>query len=193
MLKNKYNLENTNDKIKFLQEIAKILVNVESQIELEIQIDNISRDYGISKEAVYAEINKIKYVNKSKEIETETKVKPTIVRKQEKNVDEATIRRENVIIYLLINGNDQNRQIIKNNIKKEDLKYQLNQQIIEKIYEAIDNKKEITNILDSMEEKELISHLTKIMADDYEISDIDKCIEDIINSYTKDKLIRKTK
>ena len=44
-----------------------------------------------------------------------------------------------------------------------------------------------------MEEKELISHLTKIMADDYEISDIDKCIEDIINSYTKDKLIRKTK
>ena len=193
MLKNKYNLENTNDKIKFLQEIAKILVNVESQIELEIQIDNISRDYGISKEAVYAEINKIKYVNKSKEIETETKVKPTIVRKQEKNVDEATIRRENVIIYLLINGNDQNRQIIKNNLKKEDLKYQLNQQIIEKIYEAIDNKKEITNILDSMEEKELISHLTKIMADDYEISDIDKCIEDIINSYTKDKLIRKTK
>ena len=193
VLKNKYNLENTNDKIKFLQEIAKILVNVESQIELEIQIDNISRDYGISKEAVYAEINKIKYVNKSKEIETETKVKPTIVRKQEKNVDEATMRRENVIIYLLINGNDQNRQIIKNNIKKEDLKYQLNQQIIEKIYEAIDNKKEITNILDSMEEKELISHLTKIMADDYEISDIDKCIEDIINSYTKDKLIRKTK
>ena len=193
VLKNKYNLENTNDKIKFLQEIAKILVNVESQIELEIQIDNISRDYGISKEAVYAEINKIKYVNKNKEIETETKVKPTIVRKQEKNVDEATIRRENVIIYLLINGNDQNRQIIKNNIKKEDLKYQLNQQIIEKIYEAIDNKKEITNILDSMEEKELISHLTKIMADDYEISDIDKCIEDIINSYTKDKLIRKTK
>ena len=193
VLKNKYNLENTNDKIKFLQEIAKILVNVESQIELEIQIDNISRDYGISKEAVYAEINKIKYVNKSKEIETETKVKPTIVRKQEKNVDEATIRRENVIIYLLINGKDQNRQIIKNNIKKEDLKYQLNQQIIEKIYEAIDNKKEITNILDSMEEKELISHLTKIMADDYEISDIDKCIEDIINSYTKDKLIRKTK
>ena len=44
-----------------------------------------------------------------------------------------------------------------------------------------------------LEEKELISHLTKIMADDYEISDIDKCIEDIINSYTKDKLIRKTK
>lgn len=192
VLKNQYNLENTNDKIKFLQEIAKILVNVESQIELEIQIDNISKNYGISKEAVYAEINKIKYVNKNKKIEVESKAKPTIIRKQEKTVDEATIRRENVIIYLLVNGTEQNRQIIKNNIKKDNFKYQLNQQIIEKIYEAIDNKKEITNILDFMEEKELVSHLTKIMADDYEISDIDKCIEDIINSYTKDKLIRKT-
>ena len=73
------------------------------------------------------------------------------------------------------------------------MKYSLNQEIIQKIYEAIDNKKEITNILDSMQEKELISHFTKLMADDYEISDIDKCIEDIINSYTKDKLIRKKK
>lgn len=193
VLKNKYNLENTNDKIKFLQEIAKVLVNVESQIELEIQIDNISKDYGISKEAVYAEINKIKYANKTKETEKKQNAKSVIVRKQEKTVDEATIRRENVIIYLLINGNEQNRQKIKANIKKEDLKYSLNQEIIQKIYEAIDNKKEITNILDSMQEKELISHFTKLMADDYEISDIDKCIEDIINSYTKDKLIRKKK
>ncbi len=105
VLKNKYDLENTNDKIKFLQEIAKILVNTESQIELEIQLDNISRNYKISKEAIYAEINKIKYVNKEKEKDSEKKQKATIIRKQENTVDEATIKRENVIIYLLINGN----------------------------------------------------------------------------------------
>ena len=29
------------------------------------------------------------------------------------------------------------------------------------------------------------------MADDYEISDIDKCIEDIINSYNKERMIEK--
>ena len=28
---------------------------------------------------------------------------------------------------------------------------------------------------------------------EYEISDIDKCIEDMINSYTKERLIRKKK
>ena len=102
-------------------------------------------------------------------------------------------KRENLVIYLLINGNEINRKKIKENIQLEDFKYSLNKEILQKIYEAIDSNKSVTNIVDSMEEKELISQCTKIMADDYEISDIDKCIEDIINSYTKDKLIRKTK
>ncbi len=193
VLRKQYNLDNTNDKIKFLQEIAKVLVSIESQIELEIQIDSISRNYGISKEAVYAEINKIKYVNKNKEIQAEIKVKPVIKRKNETTVDESIIRRENVIIYLLINGNEINRKKIKENIQLEDFKYSLNKEILQKIYEAIDSNKSVTNIVDSMEEKELISQCTKIMADDYEISDIDKCIEDMINSYTKERLIRKKK
>lgn len=191
VLKTKYNLENTNDKIKFLQEIAKLLLKVDSQIELEIQIDNISRDYGISKEAIYAELNKIKYVNQKQESENEKKIKPIIVKKEEKKIDEATIKKENVIIYLLINGNDQERIKIKDNIKESDLKYSLNQKIIKNIYEYIEKGKDITNILDVMEESELISHLTNIMADDYEISDIDKCIEDIINSYNKERIIQR--
>lgn len=191
VLKNKYNLENTNDKIKFLQEIAKILLNVESQIELEIQVDNISRDYGISKEAIYGEINKIKYNNKSKESDKLRSTKSQVIKKQEEKIGEAIIRRENVIIYLLINANEQNRQVLKKNIQKEDFKYSINKEIIEKIYEALDNNKEITNILDSIENQDVMSHFTKIMADDYEISDENKCIEDIINSYTKERIINR--
>ena len=86
----------------------------------------------------------------------------------------------------------QDREKIKNNIKKEDLKYSLNQQLIEKIYGAIDQNKEINNILDSMEDKDLISHFTSLMADDYEISDNNKCIEDIITSYNKERIIERT-
>ena len=108
VLKSQYNLDNTNDKIKFLQQIAKLLVDIDSQIELEIQVDNISRDYKISKEAIYAEINKIKYVTRKKENENVQKAKP-VIRKVEKTVDEATIKRENVIIYLLINGDENAR------------------------------------------------------------------------------------
>jgi len=83
------------------------------------------------------------------------------------------------------------RDKIKNNIKIDDIKFSLNKQIIEKIYEAIESKKEINNILDYMEDKDLISHFTKLMADDYEISDNDKCIEDVITSYNKERIIKR--
>ena len=190
-LKQNLNLENVNDKIKFLNEIAKLISKVDNTIEREVYIEKIAQEYGISKEAIYAEVNKIKYTNKAKDAENEKKPKANIERKKESKIDEATIKKENVIIYLLINGNMQDREKIKNNIKKEDLKYSLNQQLIEKIYGAIDQNKEINNILDSMEDKDLISHFTSLMADDYEISDNNKCIEDIITSYNKERIIER--
>lgn len=55
------NLDVANDKIKFLTEIAKELAKVTNSIEQEVYIDKISLDYKISKEAIYAEINKIMY------------------------------------------------------------------------------------------------------------------------------------
>lgn len=193
VLKKNYNLDNTNDKIKFLQEIAKVLIETDSQIELEIQLDNISRTYGISKEAIYAEINKIKY-NASKEAskEKQRKVSKIITKKEEKKVDEATIKKENVIIYLLINGDEEVKQKIRANIDTSQIKYPLNTEIVEKIYEFIDSGREISNdILDSMESSELIGHLTNIMADDYEITDAKKGVDDLINSYNKELIIER--
>lgn len=193
VLKKNYNLDNTNDKIKFLQEIAKILIETDSQIELEIQLDNISKAYGISKEAIYAEINKIKYNNrKQDQKEKDRKIKQNIIRKKEKKIDDATIRRENVIIYLLINGNDEVRQKIKNSIDSTQIKYPLNKEIIEKIYEYLNSGKEISNnILDNMDSQDLIGHFTNIMADDYEITDYEKSVDDIIMTYNKELVIER--
>ena len=55
----------------------------------------------------------------------------------------------------------------------------------------MENQKEINNVLDKIEDTNVISHLTQIMADDYEISDENRCIEDIINSYTKERMINR--
>ena len=61
VLKKDLNLEIVNDKIKFLNEIAKLLSTVSNRMEQEVYIDKISREYNISKEAIYAEINKINH------------------------------------------------------------------------------------------------------------------------------------
>ena len=56
LLKQNLNLENTNDKIKFLNEIAKLISKIDNNIEREIYIENIAKEYEISKEAIYAEL-----------------------------------------------------------------------------------------------------------------------------------------
>ena len=103
VLKKDLNLENVNDKIKFLNEIAKILSTVDNRMEQEVYIDKISREYNISKEAVYAEIGKLNYANNQgkKTLDSKYKIK-TINKTQE--LPETLDKRESLIIGLLLNG-----------------------------------------------------------------------------------------
>ena len=114
VLKKDLNLDNVNDKIKFLNEIAKLIAKVDNNIEREIYIEKIAKEYEISKEAIYAEVNKLTYKNVQNEKVLE-KSKPTIVhRKREiKEVSERIKKRENTIISILLNGDLSIFQIIK--------------------------------------------------------------------------------
>ena len=85
-LKKELNLDNVSDKIKFLNAIAKILSEVNNSMEREVYVDKIADTYNISKEAIYAEINKRLYSNKGASQKT-LEAKPNIVRpKQEEKL-----------------------------------------------------------------------------------------------------------
>ena len=191
-LKKDLNLENANDKIKFLTEIAKELSKVTNSIEKEVYIDKISFDYKISKEAIYAEINKILYSkensNKLHERKVKTTVKPQIEETSE-NVDESTLKRENLIIYLLINYPELAYSKIKENIEIDSIKSSVNKEILKKLYEELEKGNSNTeSILDIFEDDKIVSHLSGIMATDFEITEVSKCIDDVIYAYEKDKL-----
>lgn len=191
-LKKDLNLENANDKIKFLTEIAKELSKVTNSIEKEVYIDKISFDYKISKEAIYAEINKILYSkensNKLHERKVKTTVKPQIEETSE-NVDESTLKRENLIIYLLINYPELAYSKIKENIEIDSIKSSVNKEILKKLYEELEKGNSNTeSILDIFEDDKIVSHLSGIMATDFEIIEVSKCIDDVIYAYEKDKL-----
>ena len=56
------------------------------------------------------------------------------------------------------------------------------------MYEELEKgNSNINGIIDNMSEEEQ-NHITAIMADDYEIDDVEKAIDDIIQSYEKEKL-----
>ena len=189
ILKRNLDLNNTNDKIKFLNEIAKLISKIDNTIEKEVYIERIAKSYNISKEAIYAEVNKLSYAT-AKGQKILEKSKPVISHKKvEKNkVSEAIVKKENTILSLLLIGDLNVFQIIKQNIKVEDFKDSLNQQIAKKLYEEFEKgNSNINSILDNLEEEEQ-NRITMIMADDYEIKDVEKAIDDIIQSYEKEKL-----
>jgi DNA primase len=189
VLQKDLNLENASDKIKFLNEIAKLISKIENTMEREIYIEKIAKGYNISKEAIYAEVNKLQYSNK-KNTKILEKERPILAkRKIEKTqVSEEIKKREDTIIALLIN-NLETYKIIKENISVEDFKDENNKKILQKIYSEFEKENtNINSILDHIEEQELQNHLTEIMAEDYGISDNKKAIEDIIKKYERERL-----
>ena len=186
MIKNKYNLDNANDKIRFLKEITQILSGVENKIEREIFIDKISTQYNISKEAIYAEVNK----SSSKATANENSlVKPISKVKKEEGINPAVIKRENMIIYLLINHFREAYEPIVTNISLDDFKSEMNRTLFEKILESTAEESEkILQTIANIEDEEVQSHVSQILVTDYEISSVDKCIEDVVTIYNKERL-----
>lgn len=183
-------LNQVNDKIKFLNEVSKILLKVDNNIEKEVYIDKISEQYGISKEAIYSQLNKLSYANSAgaKVLERQATIKPVEIKSKKEDDSKITIK-ENLIILLLINEGQNVYERIKNNISPEDFKDEKNRKIVTTLYEELE-KGDISNIIGLFEkDEELVSHITYIMSKELDITDIDKAVEDLINKFIKDKLL----
>ncbi len=195
MLKRQLNLENVNDKIKFLNEVANILSKIENNMEREVYIDKISLEYKVSKEAIYAEVNKRLYGNNHSEKKLEKSV--TAIRKvkqdvNEKEVDEKTKKTENLIIYLLINYPNKSFARLENIIKNNLIKVERNRQITSKLYEEYRKGNiNIENIIDLFEDENIVNYLSGIMSLNFEITDVNKCIDDVMLTYKKEILLQK--
>ncbi len=195
MLKRQLNLENVNDKIKFLNEVANILSKIENNMEREVYIDKISLEYKVSKEAIYAEVNKKLYGNSQSEKKLERPV--TTIREvkqdvEEQEVDEKTKKTENLIIYLLINYPDKSFERLANIVKNNLIKLEKNKLIINKLYEEHGKGNiNIESIIDLFEDENIVNYLSGIMSSNFEITDVDKCIDDVILTYKKEILLKK--
>lgn len=192
VLKSDLDLNNVNDKIKFLNEIAKLISKVDNNIEREVYIEKIVKEYDVSKEAIYAEVNKLSYKNMNADKLLESPKKAIVHKKIEiKQVSAEIERRENTVIAILLTAEPSIFQIIKQNITIDDFKDEINRSITKKMYEEYEKgNSNINGIIDKLQQEEQ-NKITMIMADDYEIDNLEKAIDDIIQLYEKDKLINR--
>ena len=186
------NIENASDKIKFLNEIAKILAKVDNTMEREIYIEKIAKGYNISKEAIYAEVNKLIYTSSKADNLLQGKVVKTQIikrnEKEENSIDEDLKNREDTIIALLLDANTKVFQKIKEKIKPEDFKDETNKKIIIKLYEELEKQDTNLNKLIDEFDEQTQNHITEVMATDYGIENTEKAVEDILSKYERERL-----
>ena len=186
------NIENASDKIKFLNEIAKILAKVDNTMEREIYIEKIAKGYNISKEAIYAEVNKLIYTSSKTDNLLQGKVVKTQIikrnEKEENSIDEDLKNREDTIIALLLDANTKVFQKIKEKIKPEDFKDETNKKIIIKLYEELEKQDTNLNKLIDEFDEQTQNHITEVMATDYGIENTEKAVEDILSKYERERL-----
>ena len=188
VLRTNLDLNNVNDKVKFLTEIAKILSNVDNNIEREVYIDRISKVYEISKNAIVSEVDKLLYRSLAGVTKFE---KSNIVLKdtQDSKIDVATRKREGMVVYLLVDYTKAAFDKIKNVVDLDLIKSEKNKKIIGILYERIDLNNLPENIISLFEDEDDINYVSGILSYDFEISDVNKAIEDIEKVYYKEKLI----
>ena len=188
VLRANLDLNNVNDKVKFLTEIAKILSNVDNNIEREVYIDRISKVYEISKNAIVSEVDKLLYRSLAGVTKFE---KSNIVLKdtQDSKIDVATRKREGMVVYLLVDYTKLSFDRIKSVVDLDLIKSEKNKEIIGILYERIDLNNLPENIISLFEDEDDINYVSGILSYDFEISDVNKAIEDIEKVYYKEKLI----
>ena len=82
---------------------------------------------------------------------------------------------------------------IKQQIKPEDFKSEINKEIAKKLYEELEKEEcNINKLIDTFDEN-IQSHITMLMATDFEIEDIDKAVEDILIKYERERLDNRKK
>lgn len=195
IIREKYDLEKLEEKVKFTKEIANLIKDLKSPIEQDVYIDKISNKTGISKEAIEKEIRvkpyKNKEFNKNRIIKENIKPVQTIL-------PTAHLKAEIDLIRLSIIDRDY-YEIIDERLKCSDFgcaECRKIYELIAKIYENEENINEKVLFAKTLEipnlDKETIDNIFKNTLN-YQPSNINRIIDDLINTILVGNLSNKRK
>ena len=179
----KYDIENISEKIKFMDEVLKLLLNISNIAERDIYIKEISKKYSISEEAINLEIDKkeknIQTVGITAESFLENVKKETekdLGNDKEKNENLKKYTEELILLKVLI-YNRKAREHFKNNISSSVIYDNTNRKTAEMIIQNIELD-EVKLIDTLLLEEEIAGKITEILSRDDIIFKSDMNIEE---------------
>jgi len=190
ILKQDYNLEDTTDKIKFLNKMAEVLAKVENNIERDIYIEKLSKEVGVGKEAIQAEVERFLF----KDSKPVSKFVVPIVEENKKKTVEEKSDLEEMILYLLTSKDMNIYNKVKAVVSPNEFKIPTNQKILSLLY----GKYEIGDInnVDLMsvcETDEDFNTMTRIMMRTNVEDNFAKIAEDVLKNFEMNQLQERKK
>lgn len=187
-LKENYDLENPTDKIKFLTKMSEVLAKIDNNIERDIYVDKFSKELGVGKEAILAEIEKKTIRNNAS-----NSLKPLTVKQVGAEVNSAITsasnQNEDLIIYLLSKKDESIYKELKANIDVSDIKNKLRREIIGKLYDLYESGQISTRSVDCIcEKEEEYNLLAEVLMNENVNEDIQKILSEVIKNFKLEKL-----
>lgn len=194
-IKSRYNLDNTDQKIKFTTEVATLLAGLENAIEQDAYIKQTASYSGISDDSIKKEISKIN--NKPKkpiELKSVSASKPISKFNNNKNTDQSqkgVIEAQKRLLNIISNN-----QLVYSKVKKyltaEKYIEPYYQKLAGKIYELSENQSniypaELINYFDNLEEQRKITEIFAVPLEYSSNAELEKAVNDQV------KLILKTR
>lgn len=184
-LEKELNLDNFDDKIKFLTGTATILANIENDIERELYISKISQIYHIGTGPILKEVEKrIKKVEGSQVV-----VDMQSINRKMQLVTNIRKRQEQYIVCLILNKDKNVQQEIIGKITPEEIEDENVRHVYQFILELM-QKYDINkiDILSKVQDEELMREITDIMYIDISNVDKKKLLSDVLKNKQKEKL-----
>lgn len=189
LLKKKYNLNDTSDKITFLTKMAEVLSKVENVIERDVYVEKFSKELNVGKEAIIAEIEKRTIRNnfKTKNWQSSKPISNDI--ENIVKVENRASEDEKLIIYLLTLKNDEIFQNLKEIYTDTDISKLKYSNMIKKLYNLYENGNIINiDLMSVCETDEENSFLTEILMKDNVKDDDYKSALELVRSLEINKL-----
>ncbi len=184
VLKSKFNLNDTSDKIKFLTGMAKILASLANNIERDIYIEKFSKELGVSKDAIVKEVEKILFKDGKQE------KKFVLQRNNNQKLVELTNKEEETILYLLTSKSKEVYDKIKSIVDIEDFKGESSRPLLANFYKAYEDNSiysldDLTSLCENENETNLI---TKILLKPNTSDDFSKITQEVLSSFKAQKI-----
>ena len=189
MLKKDYNLKDTTDKIRFLNKMAEVLSKVPNNIERDIYIEKLSSEVGVGKEALVAEVEKFLFKDQESKI-VNINVQNSSQTELEQN--KLSSKEEETILYVLTSKDMDIYNKVMQVISVSDFKSEINKNLFSKIIKLYeDDTYKDADLLTVCENDEETNLLTKIMLQENTLSDFQKITDDVLNTFSLNKLNQK--